>query len=79
MNIAAITPWYGMTMVVNATVPDGGFVMVNGDGEVLSGGNVDTMTVWRRAWGDPVFVYASEAVAEKLIMGGRENGARYAH
>lgn len=79
MNIPAITPWYGMTMIVNNTIPGGGYLITGHDGEILSGGDIDLMTEWIRKHVQPTFIYANEAVAERLIMGGRENGARYTH
>ena len=79
MNIPAITSWYGMKVIVNDTVPDGGYVITDADGEILSGGDLDSSTCWLKRFGNPAFVYANENVAHRLIMGGRENGARYTH
>ena len=79
MHIPAVSPWYNLTMIVNDTVPDNGYVITDHDGNILSGGDVDLLTAWIKRQGNPAFIYANEKVAEMLIMGGRENGARYPH
>lgn len=79
MDIPTVSPWNGMKIIVRDTVPDGSFVITDADGDVLSGGHVDSLTGWVRQHGKPAFIYANEACAFRLIMGGRENGARYAH
>ncbi len=74
-----ITSWYGMKVIVNDTVPDGGYIITDADGFILSGGDLNSATCWLKHFGKPAFVYANENVAHRLIMGGRENGARYTH
>ncbi len=79
MHIPAISPWYNLIMIVNDTVPAKCYVITDQDGTILSGGDIDLLTAWIKRQGNPTFIYANEDVAERLIMGGRENGARYAH
>ena len=79
MNIPAISPWYSLIMVVSETIPASGYVITDHNGEILSGGDIDLLTAWIKQQGRPTFIYVNEDVAERLIMGGRENGARYAH
>ncbi len=59
--------WCGLLLIVNETVPVGGCVITDAEGDILAGGNVHTGMSWLRKQGDAAYIHASEPVVRELI------------
>ena len=62
-----LSRWHGMALIVDETVPPGGYVITDARGIVLSGGNIETGETWLRRNGSPSRIYVTEPVARELI------------
>ena len=66
-QIPAVTRWHGLSLVVNETVPPGGYVVTDKKGVILAGGNVTTGKMWKHQHGDAACIHASGPVVRELI------------
>ncbi len=67
LQVPCRSTWHGLLLIVNETVPAGGYVVTDAEGDVLAGGNVHTGKSWLRKHGEAACIYAPEPVARELI------------
>jgi len=68
MMVPPVTPWNGMSLIVNETVPPHGYVITDARGNILSGGNIKTGQQWVNRRGEPAYIYGTEPVVRELLM-----------
>ncbi len=66
-RVPSRSKWNGLLLIVNETVPDGGYVVTDAEGDILAGGNIHTGKSWRRKQGEAACIYATELVVRELI------------
>jgi hypothetical protein len=81
MHIPTRTMWNGLALIVNPTVPKGGYFVTDINNDILAGGNIDNGRSFKVREGDAARIYVTEAVAKELLMNpkGGNDGAGNPH